>query len=123
MMEISAKKGNKRSKFERLKEDIRKKKVNLMLAIKQDRISRRVYDLEEIISFVEENESDLEFVYDDINTASSNGKMVARITMSVSQAEIERTSERTKMGLVGAIKQGYIPHKVPLGYKHENKKL
>ena len=120
---ISAKKGNKRPEFERLKEDIRKKKVNLMLAIKQDRISRSVYDWEEIISFVEENEADLEFVYDDINTASSNGKMVARILMSVSQGEIERTSERTKMGLAGAIKQGHIPHKAPLGYKHENKKL
>ena len=94
-----------------------------MLAIKQDRISRSVYDWEEIISFIEENEADLEFVYDDINTASSNGKMVARIMMSVSQAEIERTSERTKMGLAGAIKQGHIPHKAPLGYKHENKKL
>lgn len=106
-----------------LKEDIRKKKVNLMLAIKQDRISRSVYDWEEIISFVEENEADLEFVYDEINTASSNGKMVARIMMSVSQAEIERTSERTKIVLAGAIKQGHIPHKAPLGYKHENKKL
>ena len=120
---ISTKKGNKRPEFERLKEDIRKKKVNFMLAIKQDRISRSVYDWEEIISFVEENETDLEFVYDEINTASSNGKMVAIIMMSVSQAEIERTSERTKMVLAGAIKQGHIPHKAPLGYKHENKKL
>lgn len=31
---ISAKKGKKRPEFERLKEDIRKKKINLMLAIK-----------------------------------------------------------------------------------------
>ena len=43
--------------------------------------------------------------------------------MSVSQNEIERTSERTKVGLAGAIKQGHIPSKAPLGYKHENKKL
>ena len=34
-----------------------------------------------------------------------------------------RTSERTKVGLAGAIKQGHIPHQAPLGYKHENKKL
>ena len=27
------------------------------------------------------------------------------------------------MGLAGAIKQGHIPSKAPLGYKHENKKL
>ena len=43
--------------------------------------------------------------------------------MSVSQNEIERTSERTKVGMAGAIKSGHIPHRAPLGYKHENKKL
>ena len=43
--------------------------------------------------------------------------------MSVSQNEIERTSERTKIGLAGAIKQGHLPSQAPLGYKHENKKL
>src|SRR5699024_12395856 len=34
-----------------------------------------------------------------------------------------RTSERTKIGLAGAIKQGHIPSQAPLGYKHEDKKL
>ena len=43
--------------------------------------------------------------------------------MSVSQNEIERTSERTKIGLVGAIKMGHIPNQAPLGYKHEDKRL
>ncbi len=43
--------------------------------------------------------------------------------MSVSQNEIERTSERTKVGLAGAIKSGHIPHVAPLGYKHEDKRL
>ena len=120
---ISAKKGNKRPEFERLKEDIKNKKINTMLAIKQDRISRSVYDWEEIISFIEDNDVYLDFVYDEINTKSSDGKMVARIMMSVSQNEIEKTSERTKIGLAGAIKQRHIPHRAPLGYKHENKKL
>ena len=43
--------------------------------------------------------------------------------MSVSQNEIERTSERTIIGLDGAIKQGHIPARAPLGYKHIDKKL
>ena len=34
-----------------------------------------------------------------------------------------RTSERTKIGLAGAIKTGHIPHVAPLGYKHEDKRL
>ena len=49
--------------------------------------------------------------------------MISRIMMSVSQNEIERTSERTKVGLAGAIKQGHIPHQAPIGYKHVDKKL
>ena len=73
--------------------------------------------------FLEENDAYLDCVNDDINTTNANGKMVSRILMSVSQQEIERTSERTKIGLAGAIKQGHIPHQAPLGYKHENKKL
>ena len=120
---ISAKTGNYRPEFERLKEDIKSKKINTIIALKQDRITRSIFDWEELMRFLEENDAYLDCVNDDINTTNANGKMVSRILMSVSQQEIERTSERTKVGLTGAIKQGHIPHQAPLGYKHENKKL
>lgn len=120
---ISAKTGNYRPEFERLKEDIKSKKINTIIALKQDRITRSIFDWEELMRFLEENDAYLDCVNDDINTTNVNGKMVSRILMSVSQQEIERTSERTKVGLAGAIKQGHIPHQAPLGYKHENKKL
>ena len=121
--DISAKTGNYRPEFERLKEDIKSKKINTIIALKQDRITRSIFDWEELMRFLEENDAYLDCVNDDINTTNANGKMVSRILMSVSQQEIERTSERTKVGLAGAIKQGHIPHQAPLGYKHENKKL
>ena len=120
---ISAKTGNYRPEFKRLKEDIKSKKINTIIALKQDRITRSIFDWEELMRFLEENDAYLDCVNDDINTTNANGKMVSRILMSVSQQEIERTSERTKVGLAGAIKQGHIPHQAPLGYKHENKKL
>ena len=120
---ISAKTGNYRPEFERLKEDIKSKKINTIIALKQDRITRSIFDWEELMRFLEENDAYLDCVNDDINTTNANGKMVSRILMSVSQQEIERTSERTKVGLAGAIKQEHIPHQAPLGYKHENKKL
>ena len=120
---ISAKKGNYRPEFERLKDDIKNKKINTMLALKQDRITRSIFDWENIITFLEENNAYLDLVNDDINTTTSNGRMVSRIMMSVSQNEIERTSERTIIGLDGAIKQGHIPARAPLGYKHIDKKL
>ena len=40
----------------------------------------------------------------------------------LSQLEIEIVSERTKFGLTGAIKNGRIPGKCPLGYKRDETK-
>ena len=120
---ISAKTGNHRPEFERLKSDIESKRINTLVSLKLDRITRSVYDWEELITFLDKNEAYIDCVNDDINTTTANGKMVARLLMSVSQNEIERTSERTKIGMAGAIKQGHIPHVAPLGYKHENKTL
>ncbi len=120
---ISAKTGNHRPAFEELKEDIRNKKCNTIVVLKLDRLTRSVYDWENIMKFLEENSAYLDCANDDINTTNANGRMVARLLTTVSQNEIERTSERTKIGLAGAIKVGNIPNKAPFGYKHINKKL
>ena len=120
---ISAKTGNHRPEFERLKDNIKAKRINTIVALKLDRITRSIYDWENLMTFLDENDAYLDCVNDEINTTSANGKMISRLLMSVSQNEIERTSERTKVGLAGAIKCGHIPHIAPLGYKHEDKKL
>ena len=120
---ISAKTDNKRPAFEELKEDIRNKKCNTIVVLKLDILTRSVYDMEDIMKFLDENNAYLDCANDDINTTNANGKMISRILTSVSQNEIEKCSERTKVGLAGAIKEGHIPHKAPFGYKHVDKKL
>ena len=120
---ISAKTGNYRPEFERLKEDIKSKRINTIIALKLDRITRSIFDWEKLMTFLDENDAYIDCANDEVNTTNANGKMVSRLLMSVSQNEIERTSERTKVGLAGAIKQGHLPSQAPLGYKHENKKL
>ena len=120
---ISAKTGNHRPAFEELKEDIRNKKCNTIVVLKLDRLTRSVYDMENIMKFLDENNAYLDCANEEINTTNSSGKMVARLLTTVSQNEIERTSERTKVGLAGAISSGHIPAQAPLGYKHENKLL
>ena len=120
---ISAKTGNTRPAFKELLEDIKDKKCNTIVVLKLDRLTRSVFDWEKIIRFLEENNAYLDCANDDINTTNANGKMISRILTSVSQNEIERTSERTKIGLDGAIKEGHIPHKAPFGYKRVDKIL
>ena len=120
---ISAKTGNKRPEYDRLLEDGKQGKINMIIALKLDRITRSTRDWESLMDYLEKYNVNIAFVNDDINTTTANGKMVSRIMMSVSQNEIERTSERTIIGLEGATKKGHIPARAPLGYKHVDKKL
>ena len=75
------------------------------------------------MKFVNDNDCDIDCMADESNTTTSNGRMVMRIMTSVSQNEIEKCSERTKFGMVGAIKSGHIPNRSPLGFTRDNKKL
>ena len=120
---ISAKTGNKRPEFERMLEDGKLGKFNTVLALKLDRISRSVFDMEKINKYFEDNNLSLICLYDQYDTSTANGRMIQRIMTSVAQNEIDRTSERTKIGMDGAIKVGHIPGKTPLGYYREDKKL
>lgn len=104
---ISAKTG--RLEFERLKDDIKDKKINTIVALKLDRIKRSIYDWENLITFLNENDAFFDCANGEINTISAN----SRLLMSVSQNEIERTSERTKVELAGVIKQGNISSHCP----------
>ena len=54
---VSAKTGNYRAEFERLKEDIKSKRINTIISLKLDRFTRSIYDWEEFITFLEENDA------------------------------------------------------------------
>lgn len=119
---ISAK-NDKRPAYQEMLEDVKNKKINVIVAFKLDRLTRSVFDIEKLMKTVNDLDCDIDCLADESNTTTSNGRMVMRIMTSVSQNEIEKCSERTKVGLAGAIKQGHIPGPLPLGYMRENKKL
>lgn len=54
---ISAKTGNYRPEYERLQEDVKAKKINTIIALKLDRITRSIFDWEKLISFLDENDA------------------------------------------------------------------
>ena len=94
---ISAKTGNVRPAFDKMLEDGKLGKFDTIIAIKLDRISRSVYDMERINKFFDENNLNLICLYDQYDTSTANGRMIQRIMTSVAQNEIERTSERTHL--------------------------
>ena len=112
-----------RPKFQEMLKDMKEKKINYIVAYKLDRVTRSVRDLEELISQLEKYNTYLVCDRDDVNTSTANGRFFVRMLTVLSQLEIEIVSKRTKFGLEGAIKQGHIPARAPLGYKHIDKKL
>ena len=121
---ISAKDMEHRPQFQEMLKDMRKGKINYIVAYKLDRITRSVRDLEELILELEQYNCFLLCDRDDVNTSTANGKFFVRMLTVLSQLEIEIVSERTKFGLNGAIKSGHIPGQRPFGYKSaEDKKM
>ena len=119
---ISAK-DDKRPAYQQMINDIKNGTVNVIVALKLDRLTRSVFDVEKLMKLLEKYDCDLDCKDDDSNTLTSNGRMYIRLTTAFSQNEIERCSERTKFGMVGAIKAGHIPNRTPIGFKRDNKKL
>ena len=120
---ISAKDIKNRPAFQEMLADMKKGKINYIVAYKLDRVTRSVRDLEELISVLEKHNTYLVCDRDDVNTSTANGRFFVRMLTVLSQLEIEIVSERTKFGLNGAIKSGHLPGKIPLGYKKDlNKK-
>ena len=120
---ISAKDMDHRPEFKKMLEDVKNKKVNVIVSYKLDRLTRSVRDLEVLITELEKYDCSLECAMDDINTSTANGRFFVRMLTVLSQLEIERVSERTKFGMVGAIKDGHIPVRKTLGFMRDNKKL
>ncbi len=119
---ISAKNMN-RPAFQEMIQDIKDGKINKIIVYKLDRLTRSIKDLEEICTSLEDNNCSLESMCEDINTSTANGKFFIRMLTILAQLEIERTSERTKFGMVGAVKKGHFVGRPPIGYDKVDKKL
>lgn len=112
---ISAKDTN-RPQFQRMLDDVKSGRINRIVAYKLDRVTRSIRDLEELVQFLETYNCSLECAVEEINTSNANGRFFVRMLTVLSQLEIERCSERTLVGLEGALKQKHSIQ-CPLGYK------
>ncbi len=119
---ISAKDMEHRPAFQEMLSDMKKGKINYIVAYKLNRVTRSVRDLEELISVLEQYNCFLVCDRDDVNTSTANGRFFVRMLTVLSQLEIEIVSERTKFGLNGAIKSGHLPGVLALGYKKDGNK-
>ena len=105
-------------------QDVRDKKINLVIAYKIDRLTRSPRDFYQLIEIFEQNGVDFFSVTERFDTSTPSGRLLRNIMLTFAQFERELTSERIKdkmkqMVLKGLWKAG----RPPFGYRVEKQKL
>lgn len=117
----SAKKQNKRVSFKEMIKYLNKKKINILICEKTDRLTRNMKDAVMIKDWVEANENrQIHFLKENFvlsKSSKSNETFIWNIKTSVSQFYIDNLSEEVKKGQKEKIAQGWYPSRPPLGYK------
>lgn len=114
---ISAKNTN-RPEFQRMMNDVKDGKIDVVVCYKLDRLTRSLSDLEWVLKELEKYNCNLVSASEDINTSTANGRFFIKIVILLAELELERTSERIKFVFDDKVNTGgAITGCQPLGYK------
>ncbi|GAB3349991.1 recombinase family protein [Modestobacter lapidis] len=94
--DMSASTGKPRPGYQRLLSLMRGRSVDAIVVWHVDRLTRRLVDLEEVISICEATGVRLATVTGDIDLGTDTGRMLARILASVARGEVERKGVRQR---------------------------
>ncbi len=95
---------------------IKEKRIEAVIILKLDRLTRSVKDLGALVELFEKNGVALISVQDSINTNTAAGRLVLNVLGSVAQWEREAIGERTKAALQVKKNQGQRIGEVPFGW-------
>lgn len=114
----------KRPALQRLLEDVKNDKVDMIVVYKIDRLTRSLLDFAQLIKIFDAHDCSFVSVTQHFNTCDSMGKLTLHILLSFAQFEREVSAERIRDKIAATKKKGmWTGGSVPLGYDVENKKL
>lgn len=118
------KKLQNRKDFQRLLNDVKQDKIDLILVTKLDRWFRNVRDYHNTQAILEEHHCNWKTILEDYDTSTADGQLKINIMLAVAQNESDRTSERIKVVFEHKRRKGeHINGKPPFGYMVVDKKL
>ncbi len=105
-----------RPEMQRLLKDIKSKKIDKLIAIKVDRLTRNNYDGFWLLNYCEEHDVKIELILEPYDVSTANGEMIFGMNLVFGQRERKEIGARTKRAMEEMALERIHPNKAPYGY-------
>ncbi len=113
-----------RPALQRLLDDVRAGKVEVIVVYKVDRLTRSLADFAKLVELFDQHGVSFVSVTQQFNTTTSMGRLTLNVLLSFAQFEREVTSERIRDKIAASKRKGlWVGGKAPLGYVAKDRKV
>jgi site-specific DNA recombinase len=113
-----------RPALQRLLEDVRAGKIDIIVVYKVDRLTRSLADFAKLVELFDQNSVSFVSVTQQFNTTTSMGRLTLNVLLSFAQFEREVTSERIRDKIAASKRKGlWVGGMAPLGYNTKDRKI
>ena len=113
-----------RPALQRLLDDIRAHRINVIVVDKVDRLTRSLADFAKLVELFDAHAVSFVSVTQQFNTTTSMGRLTLNVLLSFAQFEREVTSERIRDKIGASKRKGlWVGGVVPLGYQAKDRKI
>ena len=107
-----------RPNLQRLLDDIRSRKIDVIVVYKVDRLTRSLADFAKLVELFDAHGVSFVSVTQQFNTTTSMGRLTLNVLLSFAQFEREVTSERIRDKIAASKRKGlWVGGPLPLGYQ------
>ena len=99
--------------------EVKRKRVDILLILKLDRLTRTVADLAPLVTTLERGNCQLVSLGESLDTTTAAGRLMLNLLVSVSQWEREAIAERTTTALRHMRDERKVYNHAPLGFVRE----
>jgi site-specific DNA recombinase len=113
-----------RPALQRLLDDVRASKVDVIVVYKVDRLTRSLADFAKLVELFDHHSVSFVSVTQQFNTTTSMGRLTLNVLLSFAQFEREVTSERIRDKIAASKRKGlWVGGMAPLGYDTKDRKI
>src|SRR4030095_7601125 len=113
-----------RPALQRLLDDVRSGKVDVIVVYKVDRLTRSLADFAKLVELFDQHDVSFVSVTQQFNTTTSMGRLTLNVLLSFAQFEREVTSERIRDKIAASKRKGlWVGGMAPLGYDTKDRRI